>query len=356
MNKGKISIIVPVYNAEKYLRQCLDSLIYQKYKNIEIILVPQKSKDKSFEICNEYALKDSRVKIFYQEEPNRSCARNNGINVSTGEYIMFVDSDDWISLSNCAVAYKVAKKHSADVVFWSYISEIENKSRNKNIFDEPVLVFQKEETRSRLHRRFVGLLNEELKNPEKADILSTVWGKIYRAEIIKEKNVKFIDTDLIGPTEDILFNLHFFGSVEKSVYIKKYFYHYRQDNYTSITKRHNSKLYVQFNNFFDLMENYICENKLSKNYKQALNNRIVFSIIGMGRNELNSNHRVHIKVMRIKNILYSERYKKAIVDMNFKYLSMPWKVFFKLAKERCAFGVYLLLSMMSLIIIFKRKV
>ena len=96
MCQSKISIIVPVYNTGKYLPRCLESIMKQTYQNIEIVLVDDGSTDDSFSICEEYAARDSRIVVVRQENMGNNAARKTGVNVSTGNYITFVDSDDWI--------------------------------------------------------------------------------------------------------------------------------------------------------------------------------------------------------------------------------------------------------------------
>lgn len=124
----KISIIVPVYNTEKYLKECLDSLINQTYDNIEIILVDDGSTDKSYDICSMYAEKNNRIKIIRQKNSGQSSARNAGIEKCDGDYILLVDSDDWIDLDMCAKLYKAMKKHGADIVCAKGCFEYENKT------------------------------------------------------------------------------------------------------------------------------------------------------------------------------------------------------------------------------------
>ena len=125
MDRALISIIVPIYNSEKYLKQCLDSLLQQSYTNIEIICIDDGSKDCSSEIVEEYMRYDNRVKLIKQENAGVSRTRNNGINYAQGEYIMFVDSDDWIDLNTCETALNSIIINDADTVMWSYVSERE---------------------------------------------------------------------------------------------------------------------------------------------------------------------------------------------------------------------------------------
>ena len=115
-NKLLVSIIVPVYNVEQYLRRCIDSLINQTYQHLEIILVDDGSPDRCGEICDEYAKQDSRIEVFHKENGGLSDARNKGLDVATGDYVMFVDSDDWIEKETCEILIKNIKRYKVDVV------------------------------------------------------------------------------------------------------------------------------------------------------------------------------------------------------------------------------------------------
>lgn len=137
----KVSIIVPIYNVEPYLRQCLDSLVNQTYKNIEIICVDDGSTDASSEILTEYALKSSKVRVIRQENSGLSAARNVGFSFATGKYVMYVDSDDWIDVCTCEKAVFKAEEHAADLVMWPYIREFPNHSAPKAIFQRKNLYF-----------------------------------------------------------------------------------------------------------------------------------------------------------------------------------------------------------------------
>ena len=116
-----ISVIVPVYKSEKYLEKCLDSLTAQTLHDIEILLVDDGSPDRSGEICDRYAEADNRVRVIHQENQGVSAARNAGIEASRGEYIMFVDSDDWVEADYCRIPYEAAVEHHADQVMFKYV-------------------------------------------------------------------------------------------------------------------------------------------------------------------------------------------------------------------------------------------
>lgn len=115
MNNPKISIIVPVYNVEKYLSKCLNSLINQTLAELEILCVNDGSTDNSAKILADFAKMDSRIKVFFQENSGQSAARNLAIERATGEYLGFVDSDDWVDLDYFEKLYNTAKKYDCDI-------------------------------------------------------------------------------------------------------------------------------------------------------------------------------------------------------------------------------------------------
>ncbi|NPE32098.1 glycosyltransferase, partial [Methanococcoides sp. SA1] len=118
----KISIVIPVYNAERYLNECMDSIIGQSLKDIEIICVVNGSTDSSLEILEAYAKKDHRIILIEKEIADVGGARNTGVNAASGEYLMFIDSDDWIKLEACEKLYGIAKEHDLDILQGDFIN------------------------------------------------------------------------------------------------------------------------------------------------------------------------------------------------------------------------------------------
>lgn len=116
MSEPKVSVIIPVYNTEKYLRECLDSVVNQTLQDIEIICVDDESTDRSLEILREYQAKDKRITVLKQEKSNAGAARNLGLSIATGEYLSFLDSDDYYDLAMLEHMYACAKNRNADIV------------------------------------------------------------------------------------------------------------------------------------------------------------------------------------------------------------------------------------------------
>lgn len=344
-----VSIIVPVYNVEKYLPQCLDSLINQTYSNIEIICVDDESPDNSIKILKKYAEKDTRIKIVEQKNMGLSGARNTGMKYANGEYIMCVDSDDWIDLETCEQAVRALLKHNADLVMWSYIRESDNKSAEKLMFWEDETVFDNDAVKNQINRRLCGLLGDELAHPDYANAIETAWGKLYRFSVIKDNKIEYVSERIIG-TEDALFNLYATRYVNRAVYLKKPYNHYRRNNTGSLTSNYKEKLFQQWMTLFDYMEQYICDNNLDDNFSLALNNRIALSILGLGLNIMSSDFSGSKKRKLIKDIISSERYRKAYQTLVFTYFPLHWKLFYFCAKHQRPFGLYMLLRVIESII------
>lgn len=337
----KVSIIIPVYNVAPYLRQCLDSAVNQTYRNIEIICVDDGSTDGSSEILDEYAAADDRVCVIHQENGGLSAARNAGFSFATGKYVMYLDSDDWIDIETCQKAISNILSKPVDLVMWSYIREFSDRSVPKKIFQNQKF-FDEEECRN-LQRHMIGLFGSELAHPENADALSTVWGKLYRREIIDQNNIRFAELSRIGTYEDGLFNFCYIAYAKSAVYIPDYMNHYRKN--TGMTSKYRSKLVLQWKNLFSDMRGYIEKGGYGSDFEQALNNRISLSIIGLGLNALALPNRKALA--EIRNILADKEYRTAVKTLPMRYFPPHWWAFFACCKLDFAIGVFLLLKCME---------
>ena len=176
----KISIILPVYNVEKYLNKCIDSILNQTYKNFELIIIDDGSTDNSSTICDSYK-NDSRVIVIHQDNKGLSVARNKGIDMSTGNYITFIDSDDYIDSKYIEILYNIISNNNSDIVMCNKIEFKENTNIKENIiYDYNEEVLSKEET----YKRMVLLQG----------ITFTSWAKMYKKEIFN--NNKYLEGKL----------------------------------------------------------------------------------------------------------------------------------------------------------------
>ena len=221
----KISIIVPVYNVEKYLEKCLKSIISQTYKNLEIIVVNDGSIDNSLEICKKFEKIDKRIKVIDKENGGLSDARNAGLKIATGDYIGFVDSDDYISEDMFETLGKLLKEHNAEISIVSYYEMMDNRLLDVQK-DGTLDIMNKEEAIKEL------LIDKKIQ--------SYAWNKLFKKEIFE---------GIIFPTgknfEDIATTLLLFEKADKIVRLEepKYFYLRRNDSIVGIR---NYKTYLDY--------------------------------------------------------------------------------------------------------------
>lgn len=344
MNTTKISIIVPVYNTSKYLKNCLDSLINQSYKNLEIIVINDGSTDNSQDIIDEYAAKDSRIITKVQNNQGVSQTRNNGLHYATGEYVMFVDSDDWLDLNVCETALDFAEKNELDIVMWPYKREYSKATKPTFLFEANSIIWEDNNIGS-LYRRFFGPIKEELRYPEKLDSVVTAW-KLYRKNIIS--NVAFVDIKELGTGEDVLYNIQVFANASRVGYISSVFYHYRKDDLNSLTHQYKQQLIYQWKNLYKRMESEIEIHHLGNDFRTALSNRVCLGLIGLGLNLAEDvSMTFSEKTKQLKKILELEHYKEALNNLSLKYFPVHWKMFFLFAKHQMSFSLMSLLCVMN---------
>lgn len=330
-NKKLISIIIPVYNSEKYLPECLQSVIEQTYTNLEIIVINDGSTDNSLKIIEKYREMDNRVICISQGNQGVSAARNNGLLHKTGEYVMFLDSDDWLERTTCEKALDVLEKQNADIVLWGYIKEYPHSAKPVQYFGKQMRVW-KNGTEKEVLRRIVGPIEEEMSVPQMVDSMVTVWGKLYRTDIIE--NISFVDLEIIGTQEDVLYNMDAFYRTKVVVYSPDTYLHYRKDM-GSLTHCYKKNLPLQWRELYHRIHIKLDEWNLPKVYYQALENRICLALIGLGLNiaedeSLSQKQRE----MELKSILNMPHYKSAFEQLNLKYIPLIWKPFFIFAKYR----------------------
>ena len=328
----KVSIIVPVYNVEKYLKKCIDSLINQTYKNIEIILVDDGATDNSGDICNEYARKDTRCKVYHIENSGLSGARNFGLNHINGDLIMFVDADDWLDLNCLEECISIILKHKdIDCIIFPYIREFKDISKKNNILGVEEKIFKGQIMKDKIHRRLFGPLNKELLHPDAMDNLNTAWSKLYFSKFVKD--MKFVGAEKIGTAEDITFNIELFYKFDVVYYLLKVYYHYNKINETSIVHTYKKDLIITRQNFRKYALEFIQKYKLEKEYYKALNNRIVLDLLTLIRNIMGADKSYKEKYNLVKDLLCHSRYKKLFADFEFKYLGLKWKLYYFLCKK-----------------------
>lgn len=337
----RISIVVPIYNIEKYLKKCVGTLINQTYHNIEIILVDDGSTDHSAEICDSFAEQDSRIKVIHKSNGGLSSSREAGINASSGDYIMIVDGDDWIdehTVEECVNALKA--NADVDCVMFSYVKEFPYSSVPMHVMDKSV-VLTPCEAEDKVYRRLFGLSTEELCHPERMDNIVSCCMKLYKSEIARRG--KYFDNRVVGSSEDTLFNMYALHECGSIVYLDECFYHYRKLD-TSLTNAYRADLDKKWGVLFDVMSTVIEEKKLPNKYKNALSNRIAMSIIGIGMNEVGNKEATYFdRFKKVKKYIKSEKYQIACQNLPIHNMPGIWKLFFVCCKKQMPFAVFVML-------------
>lgn len=264
----KISIIVPIYKIkENYLRKCIESCINQSLKEIEIILVDDESPDDCGKICDEYAKKDNRIKVIHQKNKGLSGARNSGFIASKGEWITFVDGDDWIESKMCETLYNFAIEENFDVVCSAVIKDYGNRTHQydyskfidkKEYKDEDCKFWQKE------------ILDHNAN-------ISGVYAKIIKRSLLLENNILH-DEKLRQGAEGIEFNLRLFEKVKSIFFTKEYFYHYMY-NPESISASHNEKNHEYVLDCFKKIKEMILQSDNHEELLKMFYNRLLYVII-----------------------------------------------------------------------------
>lgn len=217
-----ISVIVPIYNVEKYLDRCVDSIINQTYKNLEIILVDDGSPDNCPQMCDDYAKKDSRIKVVHKENGGLSDARNVGMKIATGEYVSFIDSDDYVSLDFYETLLETIVDNDSDIVECGVVKFYENEKFDKYNDDLKVTNYDTVDALD-------GLINE---NPFKQH----VWNKLYKSNIALD-----IPYAVGKLNEDEFWTYQIFGKAKKVTRINKTMYYYFQRGSSIMGNGYNIK-------------------------------------------------------------------------------------------------------------------
>lgn len=208
----KISIIVPVYKVEQYLPKCIDSILSQTYEDWELLLIDDGSPDNSGNICDEYAKMDERIRVFHKENAGVSCARNLGLDNAKGEFVMFVDSDDWISTDCLQVCVDEIEVDNLDALQFGFFS-VTDSSEN-----------------SRVKTSTIPLSGEEYIQNNSFNVC--VWGGLYKRDIIEENKIRFpIDLKL---AEDQIFVLSFIKKAVRIKYLDRAMYYYLQRSVSAV--------------------------------------------------------------------------------------------------------------------------
>lgn len=320
----KISVIIPIYNGETYLRQCVKSIINQTYHDIEIIMVNNKSTDKTGEICEYFAAKDHRIRVIHREEHGWICdGRNDGLRAAKGEWISFVDADDWLSPDY----YEQILKNIGDNMFDIFcqggcICEYPNKCVPKYtgtgnfIYNDKDMIIE-------LSKHIFVPIYKNNKNPIN---MSAPWDKFYRKNFLLSKKL-FFDKNVMF-ADDSFFNIIAFNNAEKVGGTDYIGYHYRQVS-NSVTHNYRPDWPNKIYEYLLKLDSYLKKENLYESLYDAKNFTTLRCFLNMLRGfYLNNQNHMTKKVIKKELAKWKNTniYKDAICQKNNKYLTKNMKI------------------------------
>lgn len=295
----KISVIIPIYNVEKYIKQCLESVINQTLADIEIICIDDGSTDNSLQILEEYARVDKRFKVISQKNEGQGIARNKGIEIAKGEYIIFLDSDDWLEINALEFLYKEAKTKNMQVVQFDYINHDEYSKKSKYI------TFANE-----IENKYKARLNDgdtfNWKNYKEGCLYNLdlhIWNRIYNLDFIKKNKISFAPTK---NGEDHLFRNGILLCADKILYLNQYLYHYRTRKGSIVNTKDEINMCIIEN--IDYLKDFLIEhnfyNELNEEFEKYKLQVLIWHYFQLPESTINKYKD------RVKNILNNKQYKK----------------------------------------------
>ena len=331
MAAPKVSIIVPVYNTEKYLRQCIDSITSQTLREIEIIIVDDGSKEECALLCDELAKADSRIKVIHKMNGGLGFARNSGMEAASGEYVGFVDSDDYIEPGMYEELYMAAKNNGADlavsgVCFVGGNTFSQQGDCEKKTYFDSITVFEKEEMKTLL----LGVVGAMPNEPDDSRYGVSVCKNIFSRRLVGKDNVEFF-SERQFICEDTLFMVDFIKHAEKAVGVPGAFYCYRRND-KSLSKSYKRDRFEKTMIFLRELEEHIKDTLPREEYGLYLDRLVQ----GFGR-ILCSQEIMYARDKKIKYPLLRDRLKQICTyEMISEVLkTYPW---YKLPKKQAAFA------------------
>lgn len=340
MNEPLISVVLPIYNVEKVLRRCVDSVLNQTYRNLEVILVDDGSPDGCPKICDEYALQDSRVKVIHKQNAGLGYARNTGIENATGKYICFFDSDDYVDPTTLEECCALAEQEGADLVCYGNTEETSNGKIIKNRVPAPPKdVYHGEEVQKELMPM---ALAHCAKTGENWNLLMSAWCELFSLETIQKNNFRFVsEREIIS--EDFYSVLEYYSYCKTVAFIRKPFYHYIA-NPASLSKSYRADRYERIQVFLQKMNEL--SQKLGRERELQEQIKTVFLGITMGALKqivaAGGNHKQRHKAFRA--VVEDETMKQVLKEYDYSGEGILKRVFLWSMKKRCAVLSYYIIK------------
>ena len=338
MNK-LVSIVVPIYNVEKYLDRCISSIASQTYRNLEIILVDDGSPDNCPSICDEWAKKDSRIVVVHKENEGLGRARNTGIDNATGEYICFFDSDDYIEYDTIEACVKIASDNNADLVVFGHDDVTPDmKQIGVHIPKSPKNIFSGEEIKKEL---LPNSLYCNLQSGEDWNMVMSAWNKLYSMDVIRKNTWRFVsERDIIS--EDFYSLTELYGYLNCVCVIDKAFYHYVVNN-SSLSRSYRTDRFEKIKSFYSAMVSLSEKMGVHDEIEQSING-VTFGItVGAMKQIVASDLSFKKRRSELRKVIKDEFLKKLVKSTDYSGAGLPKKLLYIATKYNMVLLCFLLI-------------
>lgn len=333
-----ISIVVPVYNVDKYLKYCIESLINQEYKNIEIILVDDESTDNSGKICDEFASVDKRIKVIHKKNEGLGYTRNRGMQEANGKYVVFIDSDDYASKTLVSDLYNNMQSKNVEVCFGGQ-NLVTSDGKLIKSYKYENQVFKDDDVNGKLLPMLIG------SSPKGHDNLSlSACNVLYPLYLLNEKNIKF-KSERQYISEDLIFNIEVLNAVKSAALINECNYYYRT-NPNSLTHKYREDRYDMCKALCKYEETLLKEIKVIDNCKFRLSRQFFINLrscIQQEKIQISKKTRREA-INAIKQICNDEFVINTIKEYPVEQLAIKQKVFVKMLQYKMARILYICAS------------
>lgn len=346
----KVSIIIPVHNAEEFLEQCVTSLVKQTYQNLEIILINNASKDNSLDICHQLSENDDRILVIHTDEPGVSNARNLGLDAMTGDFVTFVDSDDWLEHNCIERALYELKKERADVSIWSFFKNLPQHELRLAMLPSDKNCFVTDEEKEYLYRKAIDAYYDRISSSNDVSV-GTTWGKLYKAELIQANRLRFVKS--LTRAQDVVYSIHAFKYAKKIHFFDECLYHYRiHDTSTCQSSRYIEDTHLPFNTLAEEILTFVNDVDSKSNLLAVAYCRIVRIIYWhLDHNYFHAENKKPFLERRREflSLISKGYYKEAIDNVELAKLPKQRKVMVFLLRRKMVFSFYLFRELMKLL-------
>lgn len=340
MVKGLVSIVLSIYNVEKYLDRCIESVISQTYTDLEILLIDDGSPDSCPQKCDDWALRDNRIRVVHKKNAGLGMARNTGIEHANGEFIFFFDSDDYIDQTTVQKAYDLAQKEKAEIVLFGFSNvDANGKIVKQTVPSTPKCSYSDEEVTSFI---LPNLMGPNLETGEKCNLWISAWTSMYSMELINRSGWRFVsEREYIS--EDLYSLLALYKDVRRVAVLNQALYFYCENN-ASLTHAYRTDRFERNKVCYEACLSKCIENGYSEDVKQRLAYQYISNIIGTLKMIVSSNEKLNDKLKFIKGIVTDFDFQRVISNIPIKKETYARKLLLLVMRKRCWLATYIMVK------------